>query len=44
MFSERCDSFLRLWKNNDFKEERMTKVRLYALGTSMTLESNKSHI
>ena len=24
------------------KEESMTKVRLYALGTSTTLESNKS--
>jgi hypothetical protein len=26
-----------------FKEERMTKVELYAIGTSTTLESNKSH-
>jgi len=42
MLSERRDSFLRLLKNNDFKEESMTKVRLYALGTSTTLESNKS--
>jgi hypothetical protein len=40
--SERRDSFLRLLKNNDFKEERMTKVGLNALGTSTTLESNKS--
>jgi hypothetical protein len=29
-------------KNKGFKEESMTKVRLYALGTSTTLESNKS--
>jgi type III secretory pathway component EscV len=27
-----------------FKEESMTKVRLYALGTSTTLESNKSDL
>jgi hypothetical protein len=33
---------LRLLKNKGFKEESMTKVRLYALGTSTTLESNKS--
>jgi len=29
-------------KNKGFKEERMTKVGLYAIGTSTTLESNKS--
>jgi hypothetical protein len=29
-------------KKKGFKEESMTKVRLYALGTSTTLESNKS--
>jgi hypothetical protein len=29
-------------KNKDFKEEKMTKVELYAIGTSTTLESNKS--
>jgi len=40
--SENHDSFLRLLKNNDFKEERMTKVGLYAISTSTTLESNKS--
>jgi hypothetical protein len=40
--SENHDSFLRLLKDNDFKEERMTKVRLYAISTSTTLESNKS--
>jgi hypothetical protein len=42
MLSENRESFLWLLKNNDFKEERMTKVRLYAVGTSTTLESNKS--
>jgi hypothetical protein len=41
--SENHDSFLRLLKDNDFKEERMTKVRLYAISTSTTLEANKSH-
>jgi hypothetical protein len=41
--SEKCNSFLRLWKNKGFKEERMTKVELYAIGKSTTLESNKSH-
>lgn len=40
--SENHDSFLRLLKDNDFKEERMTKVGLYAISTSTTLESNKS--
>jgi hypothetical protein len=40
--SENHDSFLKLWKNKDFKEERMTKVELYAIGKSTTLESNKS--
>src|SRR5262249_56774284 len=39
---ENHDSFLRLLKNKDFKEERMTKVELDATGTSTTLESNKS--
>jgi hypothetical protein len=29
-------------KKKGFKEESMTKVQLYALGTSTTLESNKS--
>jgi hypothetical protein len=29
-------------KNKGFKEERMTKVGLYAIGLSTTLESNKS--
>jgi len=40
---ENRNSFLRLLKNKGFKEERMTKVGLYALGSSTTLESNKSH-
>ena len=39
---ENRNSFLRLLKNKGFKEERMTKVGLYALGSSTTLESNKS--
>src|SRR5215471_1069323 len=42
--SEKRNSFLRLLKNKGFKEERMTKVGLYAIGTSTTLESNKSHL
>jgi len=37
------NAFLRLLKHKGFKEERMTKVRVYAIGTSTTLESNKSH-
>jgi hypothetical protein len=40
--SEKHESFLRLWKNKDFQEERMTKVGLYTSGESTTLESNKS--
>jgi hypothetical protein len=40
--SEKHKSFLRLLKKKGFKEESMTKVGLYAIGTSMTLESNKS--
>jgi hypothetical protein len=40
--SENRDSFLRLLKNKGFKEERMTKVELYAIGKSTPLESNKS--
>ena len=35
--------FLSLLKNKGFEEERMTKVGLYAIGKSTTLESNKSH-
>jgi hypothetical protein len=40
--SEKHDSFLRLLKNKGFKEEKMTQVGLYAIGTSTPLESNKS--
>ena len=40
--SEKCNSLLRLLKNKGFKEESMTKVGVYALDTSTTLESNKS--
>ena len=40
--SEKNNSFLRLLKNKGFKEESMTKVGLYAIGKSTTLESNKS--
>jgi hypothetical protein len=40
--SEKGDSFLRLLKNKGFREENMTKVGLYAIGTYTTLESNKS--
>jgi hypothetical protein len=35
-------NFLRLLKNKGFREESMTKVGLYAIGTSTTLASNKS--
>jgi hypothetical protein len=40
--SKKRNSFLRPLKNKGFKEERMTKVRGYAIDTSTTLESNKS--
>ena len=40
--SEKRNSFVRLLKNKGFKEERTTKVELDAIGTSTTLESNKS--
>jgi len=42
VLSEKRDSFLSLWKNKGFKEERMAKVGLDAIGTSTTLESHKS--
>src|SRR5713101_2948585 len=42
VLSEKRNSFLSLLKNKGFKEERMTKVGLYAIGKSTTLESNKS--
>jgi hypothetical protein len=41
--SKKQYSFLRLLKNKGFKAESMTKVGLNAIGTSTTLESNKSH-
>ena len=39
---EKRNSFLRLLKNKGFREESMTKVGLYAISKSTTLESNKS--
>jgi hypothetical protein len=42
VLSEKRNSFLSLLKNKGFKEERMTKVGLYAIDKSTTLESNKS--
>ena len=40
--SENRNSFLRPLKKKGFKEERVTKVGLYAIGKSTLLESNKS--
>jgi hypothetical protein len=40
--SENHDSFLGLLKNKGVKEEKVTQVGLYAIGTSTTLESDKS--
>jgi hypothetical protein len=40
--SEKRNAFLRLLKNKGFKKESMTKVGLYAISKSTTLESNKS--
>ena len=40
--SAKHNSFLRLLKKKGFKEENTTKVEVYAIGTSTTLESNKS--
>jgi hypothetical protein len=40
--SEKRNSFLRPLKNKGFKKESMTKVGLYAISKSTTLESNKS--
>jgi hypothetical protein len=42
--SEKGDSFLRLLKNKGFRKESMTKVGLYAIGKSTTLESHKSRL
>jgi hypothetical protein len=38
----RNTNHLKLLQNKGFKEESMTKIELYALGTSTPLESNKS--
>jgi len=40
--SEKHHPFFRPLKKKGFKEERVTKVELYDLGISTTLESNKS--
>jgi hypothetical protein len=40
--SAKGDSFVGLLKNKGFREDNMTKVGLYAIGTYTTLESNKS--
>jgi hypothetical protein len=40
--SAKRNAFFRLLKNKGFKEERRTKVGMNALGSSTTLESNKS--
>ena len=42
MLSEKRNLCLRLLKNKGFKDEGMTKGGSYAIGTSTTLESNKS--
>jgi hypothetical protein len=42
--SKKRNAFLRLLKDRGFKEESRTKVGLNAIGTSTTLESNKSHV
>jgi hypothetical protein len=40
--AEKRNSFLKLLKNKNCQEESRTRVGLYAIGTSTTLESNKS--
>jgi len=40
--SEKHNSFLRPLQKKGFKEERVTTIGLYDIGTSTTLESNKS--
>ena len=40
--AENRHAFLRLLKKKGFKEESMTTVGLCVIGTSTTLESNKS--
>jgi len=39
---EKHDAFFRLLKTKGFKEESLTQIGWYAIGTSTTLESNKS--
>src|SRR4029453_5503954 len=40
--SKKRNAFLRLLKNKGFRGERRTKVGVYAIGKSTTLECNKS--
>src|SRR5215510_10488513 len=42
-WSEKRTSVFRPLKKKGFKEERVTTIGLYNIGTSTTLESNKSH-
>ena len=42
MLSEKRNVCLRLLENQGFKDESITKGGSYAIGTSTTLESNKS--
>ena len=42
LLSKKCNVFLSPLKNKGFKEEIVTKIGLYDLVTSTTLESNKS--
>jgi hypothetical protein len=42
VLSEKRNVCFRLLKNQGFKDESMTKRGSYAIGTSTTLESNKS--
>jgi hypothetical protein len=44
VLSEKRNLCLRLLKNKGFKNESMTKGGLDAIGTSTTLESNKSQL
>jgi len=39
--SEKRNAFFRLWKKKGLKEEHMTQVGWYAIGTATTLASNK---
>ena len=42
MLSKKGNAFLRLLKKKSFKEESLSKARVYAIRTSTPLESNKS--